>query len=172
MSERGRTQTKPTGMAVSFSGHRPEKLPAGRDRAILQSMVYQETAQAISDGACVFYSGMSRGLDLYAAELVLAMRSEHPEIRLVCACPFPAFFDSFSPVERYRVDCILSEANDVCFISKHYYSGVFFARNRYMVDHSDRLIAVMLDPRSGTGNTVRYAQKKGKDVRIVTLPIK
>jgi len=172
MKNRFRILSEPSGFGVSFSGHRPEKLPSGKEKELLQSLVFQETKDAVKDGARVFYSGMSRGIDLFAAELVLALRRTQPDIRLICACPYPAFFDSFSPAERYRADCILSEADDIRFISGQYYSGVYFTRNRYLVDHSARLIAVLLDMHSGTGNTVRYAQKKGLDIRIVTLPVK
>ena len=41
-------------------------------------------------------------------------------------------------------------------------------RNRYMVDHSSILLAVYNETyRSGTGMTVRYAQKLGREVIII-----
>ena len=40
-------------------------------------------------------------------------------------------------------------------------------RNRYMVDHADYILAVWNGCPSGTGNTVRYAHKKGKTVIVI-----
>lgn len=46
----------------------------------------------------------------------------------------------------------------------------YYRRNRYLVDHADCLIAVYdnnQNMRSGTGMTVRYAEKKGKPVTLI-----
>ena len=42
-------------------------------------------------------------------------------------------------------------------------------RNRYMVDHADYILAVWNGCPSGTGNTVRYAHKKGKTIIVINL---
>ena len=36
-----------------------------------------------------------------------------------------------------------------------------------MVDNSSLLIAVCGDPRSGTGQTIRYARKQGVEVKLI-----
>ena len=52
-----------------FTGHRPEKLRrSGQDiRIELES----EIRKAIQDGYITFISGMARGVDIWAAEIVL-----------------------------------------------------------------------------------------------------
>ena len=43
----------------------------------------------------------------------------------------------------------------------------YYARNRFLVDHADLLLAVYdkeTHSRTGTGNTVRYAQGQGKPI--------
>lgn len=52
-----------------------------------------ETAiqQAIADGSNVFISGMARGVDIWAAEIVLRFRSEGEDIKLICASPYRGF---------------------------------------------------------------------------------
>jgi uncharacterized phage-like protein YoqJ len=165
-------QPEKTGFGVCFSGHRPEKLPEGTERGILRSMMQFETETALKDGADVFYSGMARGVDLYAAELVLAYKEQFPGIRLVCACPFPGHERRFPPEDKNRIRRILEAADETVYVSAHYSAGVFARRNCFMVDHSRRLIAVLLDPRSGTAQTVRYAKQKGIDTRLITLPVK
>ena len=42
-------------------------------------------------------------------------------------------------------------------------------RNYFMVDNSSKLIAVVDDYRSGTGQTIRYAENKGIDVSIIDI---
>lgn len=155
---------------VCFSGHRPERLPARSERGILSSLLYQEILNALHDGAQVFYSGMARGVDLYAAETVLGLRREHPGLRLICACPFEGYARSFPAPDSYRLQNILMLADKVVYVSGQASPEAYFIRNRYMVDHADRLIAVMLHPRSGTGQTLRYAERIGKEIRLVALP--
>ena len=42
-----------------------------------------------------------------------------------------------------------------------------FARNRYMVDRADRVLAYLTAPQGGTYYTVRYAEKKGVPVQYL-----
>ena len=44
------------------------------------------------------------------------------------------------------------------------YPCCFFKRNRYIVDHADRIVAVFDGKRGGTAQTVRYAEKQGKQL--------
>lgn len=57
---------------VCFTGHRPEKLTRS-DRAIKKDLE-REIRQAIADGQNVFITGMARGADIWAAEIVLKLR--------------------------------------------------------------------------------------------------
>lgn len=68
-----------------FTGHRPEKLKQS-ESVIVKSL---ETAikEAIADGKRVFISGMARGVDIWAAEIVLRLRKEGANVKLICASP-------------------------------------------------------------------------------------
>ena len=49
-----------------------------------------------------------------------------------------------------------------------YHKGCMLERNRYLVDHAFFLLAVYNGTwRSGTGATVRYAQKLNKEIIII-----
>ena len=52
-----------------FTGHRPEKLKC--DEATIKSALSCGIDAAIQDGYRTFISGMTRGVDIWAAELVL-----------------------------------------------------------------------------------------------------
>ena len=157
--------------AVCISGHRPEKLPQGNALRMMLSLMYQEIRSAAEDGADRFYVGMARGTDLWAAEMILHFRFQYPALRLICVLPDA---QSGSPrqsgAERYQFRTLLHAADHVICLAPHYYRGCYRARNEYMIRHSRRLIAMMTDSRSGTGQTVRMAEKAGLDVRLITLP--
>ena len=62
----------------------------------------------------------------------------------------------------------MAEANEVVYVNQAYRSDCMLERNRYLVDHSSILLAVYNGSyRSGTGMTVRYAQKLGREVIII-----
>ena len=57
-----------------FTGHRPEKLD--KPEADVIEGLKKEIHTATADGFRTFISGMARGVDLWAAEIVLALRDE------------------------------------------------------------------------------------------------
>lgn len=71
-----------------FTGHRPEKLQ--RSESTIRAALQNEIELAFNHSYTIFLTGMSRGVDLWAAELVLEYRSIHP-IKLFCAIPFCGF---------------------------------------------------------------------------------
>ena len=117
--------------------------------------------RAVDAGFVTFISGMSRGVDIWAAELVLEYRCRNPELHLICACPFPGFERSWSTVWQQRCGDILCRADLKRFISPEYDTLCFQRRNQWMVDHSSLIIAVWNGLPSGTRNTIVYAERKG-----------
>ncbi|MCM1232353.1 MAG: DUF1273 domain-containing protein, partial [Ruminococcus flavefaciens] len=77
-----------------FTGHRPEKLGVPED--VVTAALTKEIRTAIADGFQTFISGMARGVDLWAAEIVLALRDEGAAVRLICASPYKGFESRWS----------------------------------------------------------------------------
>ncbi len=142
-----------------FTGHRPEKLhmPESKVKALLEKAVIQ----AVDDGFLTFISGMARGVDIWASEIVLELREENSDIHLICTPPYKGFEKRWSLSEQRLYNTILENADYVKFISEHYYKACFQVRNIYMVDHSQRVIAAYNGSSGGTRNTVIYANRKG-----------
>ncbi|MCI8526506.1 MAG: DUF1273 domain-containing protein [Oscillospiraceae bacterium] len=68
--------------------------------------------------------------------------------------------------ERYH--SIWDQANEVVYVGQEYNRNCMLKRNRYLVDHSSFLLAVYNGTRrSGTGATVRYALKQGREIIII-----
>ena len=104
---------------------------------------------------------MARGVDIWAAEIVLEYRSRHPDIRLICALPHPGFETRWKQEWQKRYTAILAQADLVKTVCESYNPGAYQRRNEWMVDHSARVIAVYNGEPGGTRNTISYAEKQG-----------
>ena len=145
-----------------FTGHRPEKLEG--DPAFVKSLLKAAIEYAIKQGLTTFISGMARGVDMWAAQIVLEKREENKDIKLICASPFEGFEKRWSKedIDTYRD--IISKADYVKYVSLKYSPSCFQVRNCYMVDRSVMVIAAYNGEAGGTYNTVKYAKRKGVEV--------
>lgn len=138
-----------------FTGHRPEKLHS--PEFIIKLRLIREIKRAVKDGYVTFISGMSRGIDLWAAEIVLDLRDRNKNIHLIAAVPFEGFEDRWNTEDKALYRDVLARADLVRFICNGYNPGAYQKRNEWMVDHSKRLIAVYNGEAGGTRNTLLYA---------------
>lgn len=160
----------PRAQSVCFTGHRPAKLPVNFPRGMLYSMLYAEICAAVSDGFTVFYTGIAPGIDLLAGAAVAELKQTDPRLRLICASPYPAFCSgSYHNREKPLLEQVLAASDETVNVCRHFTNGCFRLRNRYMVDHSARLIGVMTCPQSGSAQTIRMASESGLDLRVLDL---
>ncbi len=129
-----------------FTGHRPEKLNISEQEA--KKLLRTEIKKAINDGFVTFISGMARGIDMWAAEIVLEERKHNPDIHLICASPYEGFEKKWTIDEQLKYQHILSQADYVKFVCEHYSRSCFQIRNVYMVDRSSRVIAAYKESRA------------------------
>ena len=152
--------------SVCFTGHRTiaedkEKLSA-RLYALLERLV---TEQKITD----FYTGGAVGWDALAALTVLKLRESYPEakLHLVLPCPFEEQSAKWNEAQKAEFQHILGLADSVEQVSDCYYNGCMKARNARLVELASDYCICYWNPknfRSGTGQTVRMAQKRGIEV--------
>jgi len=158
-----------------FTGHRPDKLPWGEDEWDPRCLRAKEALRlalerAYAAGCRRFISGMARGGDLYFAEAVLALRGRHPDVRLECARPCETQSHRWPAHERRRYDDILARCDYETMVQHTYDRGCMMRRNRYMVDHSGRIIALYDGvPKGGTAQTLAYALRKGLVTDIIPV---
>lgn len=153
------------GKICCFTGHRPEKLMITEEQ--MRERLESAVVQAVCDGFTTYLSGMAKGTDLVAAEIVLRLRESDPRLKLVCAMPFEGFGHHWPDGWTERMRRVLEEADGVHYVSKTYSPAVFQQRNRWMVDNSERVIAVFTGERGGTKNTLDYARRKGVECIII-----
>lgn len=143
---------------VCFTGHRPEKLK--QPESVIVKALETAIKEAIADGKNVFISGMARGVDIWAAEIVLRLRNEGQNLKLICASPYDGFERGWSAEWQRRYNVVLAAADLVRFICPGYSRSCFQIRNEWMVDHSSLVIAVFNGQPGGTKNTIDYAKKQ------------
>lgn len=157
---------------VCFSGHRPEKLPNGGDdfsqvTRILKSLLYKEIIDSVDEGYDTFITGLARGVDLWAGEMILELKARGMPLKLVAASPYREHGSSFRGNDRFILGNIMLKADEIVYVCENYSKDCMRMRNEYMVNRSGKLIAVVSDYRSGTGQTIRYAEKQQLEIKII-----
>lgn len=153
--------------SACFTGHRPRMLQNCRldDLRLQLHLAIQE---AINAGYQHFYCGMAMGSDIIAGELVVALREQFPEIRLIGVVPFREQTDGWSKEWRQRYWRLRDAADEIITLMPVAFTEGYLVRDRYMVEHSSLLIGVYNGSiRGGTAYTVRYARQKGLKIRLI-----
>lgn len=159
----------PREKACCFSGHRPDKLPGGyrRDPTACHSLreaLREAIGRTVAEGIDTFLCGMALGVDLWAAEEVLRLKQEKSGLRLVAALPCPQQADRWNAADKRRHRELLAMADEIYTACPAYTPYCMNARNRWMVDHACRLIAVFDGSPGGTANTLHMAAKQGLSI--------
>ena len=158
-----------------FTGHRPDKLPWGTDeddpRCLeLKRRLAEELERTYGAGYRHFICGMARGTDLYFAQAVLELRERYPGVTLEGARPCESQAEGWPEADRRRYQEILDQCDYETIVQHRYDQGCMMRRNRYMVDHAARIIAVYDGvPRGGTAQTLMYALRRKLETRILPL---
>lgn len=144
-------------MTCAFTGHR--EISPDFDRAALCDRL-----DLLWQGGCrSFLCGMAEGFDLLALECLLRLRKDRDFYVEACV-PYRGHERRFFAEDRRRYENLLRGCDKTTVLFDSYQNGCFFARNRYMVDCADVLLAYLVKNTGGTAYTVRYAQKKGVSV--------
>lgn len=165
----------PIEKACCFTGHRPRYFAFGTDEADpdcirIQDFLRERCEWLITEkGVTHFVSGGAVGVDTWAMEAVLALKETYPHISLECALPYADMPDGFAPGDRERYARIARRLDIITVLNSERVPGCMQRRNEYMVDCSSYVIAVWTGRRSGTANTIRYAEKCGRTVFCLNI---
>ena len=157
----------------AFTGHRPGKLPWRYDETdsrcvALKAVLMEQITLLVEAGVTQFLSGMAEGTDVFCSEIILALREKNPAIKLHCILPCTAQAEKWSASSRVLYRSILERADSVVYVNRDYHKNCMLERNRFMVEHASTLLAVYNGVRrSGTGATVNYARKMGREIIVI-----
>jgi uncharacterized phage-like protein YoqJ len=152
------------GLILAGTGHRPPRLGldySPESNRLLTEFVEHELA--LMQGVTRVISGMANGFDQALAHAALLLKLE-----LICALPFVGQEQTWPAEGQRRYHAILDQASEVIIVSQGCYGGrkdnwKYEARDRWMVDQANLLMALLDDQssRSGTRTTVEYAVRRG-----------
>ena len=157
----------------AFTGHRPQKLPFGSNESDERCITLKHCLHdlilrlIIERNVRHFISGMAIGTDMYAAEIILDLKKDYPDLILEAAIPCLSQDEKWTADQRKRYADLLSKCDKQTLIQKDYTDDCMMKRNYYMVDEADYLIAVWDGRPSGTGKTVNYAIKRYKPILAI-----
>ena len=159
--------------ACAFTGHRPNKLPWRYNEESLGCVALQKTLKeqitALADnGYMDFLSGMALGVDCWCSQIVLDLREKNPALKLHCLLPCEGQDAKWPASSQKRYRAILERADSIVYVNREYNDKCMLERDRVLVQSSSLLLAVYDGGfRSGTGATVRYAQKIGREIIVI-----
>lgn len=148
----------------SFSGHRSipsDQLPQ------LEKRLEAELCNLIHCGFTEFRAGGALGFDTLAAQAVLCLREQYPQIRLILYLPCKTQNERWSQADPSIYREILCKADEYIYTSERYSSGCMHKRNRAMIDGSHLLLCYLTGASGGTAYTVKYA--KENDIAVSNL---
>lgn len=106
-------------------------------------------------------------MDTWAAQIVLLLKREYAQLTLIAVLPFSEYNIAVSD-EMYQHTLAMSDK--IIITGNQRGKAALTTRDRYMIDHSNRLIAVY-DERSrifsGTYRALRYAKEQRLEIRQI-----
>lgn len=158
-------------MIVCATGHRPNKLGWGYDYSNPSWIKVKGIVKQyfIDWGVEEVWSGMALGFDIVVALAVLELKKEGYDIKLNCAIPCRNHSCKWPQESVDLYDSILEQADSVVLVTDAEYKPYMMQkRNEFMVDQSNKVLALWDGSKGGTGNCVEYALSKSKPVTVVT----
>lgn len=154
---------KQNATACVFTGHREigEDFSARKLRAEIESL--------IKEGVTTFYDGMAKGFDLVAATVVLRLKNKYPQIRLIACVPCYGQEKYFCERDKKTYAEALKKADEQIVLSPAYYRGCMQARDRYMAERAQVMIAYCKKTEGGAAYTVKIFQKSHPSAKIIFL---
>lgn len=152
--------------SVCFTGHRT----IAEDKETLSARLYALLERLVTEKKVTdFYTGGAVGWDALAALTVLKLRESYPEVKLhlVLPCPFEEQSAKWNEAQKEEHKHIASLADTKEFTSEHLVKNAMKIRNARLVELASDYCICYWNPknfRSGTGQTVRMAQRKGIEV--------
>lgn len=145
------------------TGHR--NIPANKINYVKHEL-RREIQAAIEDGYTRFISGFADGADLLFAAIVAEEKQRNQALSLEAAIPYQGRIRTTNKeFQRLFLVC-----DRVTVIRESYIPSCYMERNCYMVDYSQRVIAVYDGRKNGgTFSTMRYASAMGRDVRAIWI---
>lgn len=161
-------------MIISITGHRPNGLPKEYDynlnneawtklKEYIEVTIEECYKYATQNEELTLVSGMALGVDTAFWEVAAKLRKNNQNIRIEAALPFVGQEKKWTEKSQKQYKKMLSESDKVTIVSEGGFATYkMMARNRYMVNKSDIIIAVICKETGGTAQCIKYAKEHNK----------
>lgn len=153
-------------MKIALTGHRPGRLYTNDLLSPEWNKLRERLRYILLSEKCTdAYTGMADGSDIVFALAVCDLKNTNHHINLHCILP----------CNEYQCNhpfyyTIKNHANEWKSLSTHFYKGCDNIRDQYLVDHSDKLIAVWDGNKSGgVWGTICKARKQNLPIIYVDV---
>ncbi len=138
----------------------------------LKKRLHDQFILLYEQGVRRFVIGGSLGVDIWSGEILLKLKEQpgYSGVELVLALPHPGHDTRWDQRSKARLAFLLAHCAEYTTVGTKADAESYYKRNRYMVDHSDCLLAVYDNDktvRSGIGQTVQYAERLGKSIIMI-----
>ena len=147
-----------------FTGHR--RIQLDQLESVTQRL-RDAVIASIKDGYLYFGAGGALGFDTLAAQTVLDLKKDYPQIKLILVLPCRTQSRGWKQEDIEEYNRIMKAADKVVYTSQDYNNGCMHKRNRHLVDNSSLCICYLTERTGGTAYTVDYARKVG--CRVINL---
>lgn len=151
-----------------FTGHR--KIRSDKKIELIPK-IKNAVSYLFSKGVTDFHTGGAMGFDTLAAAHILDVKRDHPGMRLILDLPYKNQTEFWDAQSKRIYDFLLSKADEVNYAfddnvtDKTNANKYLLMRNRIMADSSAYCISYYCGRvRSGTGYTIKYAEKTGCEI--------
>lgn len=149
-----------------FTGHRTI---ADEEVSAADTAISIEVDKAMKCGYQHFLCGFADGADLLFAEWVAQAIRRQSAIHLYAALPNRARERALRKNSKTRE--LLELCDEIYVATEGSHPGMYAKRNQYMVEHSQRVIALYDGgEKGGTAFTVRLAKKLHRELYVIPYP--
>ncbi|HBN86416.1 MAG TPA: DUF1273 domain-containing protein [Clostridiales bacterium] len=150
-----------------FTGHR--KIPA-KEYERLKTQIRKEVIKLINDGVIYFGVGGALGFDTVAANMIIELKKQYPQIKLILVLPCKTQTRGWSQADVDKYEEIKNTCDKYVYVSETYTPGCMYKRNRHLVNNSGYCICYLTESSGGTAYTVGLAKKNG--LKIINIAVK
>lgn len=163
-------------MIICITGHRPNGLPReygynlnneawSKLKEYIKVTIEECYKYATPNEELTLVTGMALGVDTAFWEAGAKLRKSNKNIKIEAVVPFVGQEKKWTLESQKQYKQMLSESDKVTIVSEGGFATYkMMARNRYMVNKSDIVIAVICKETGGTAQCVKYAKEHNKVV--------
>lgn len=162
--------------ACCILGQRTEKLPWRYDEEqpecrAFKARLHDVMMELVRNGVTTFYTDMSDGVNMIAAEIVLQVKGEMPDerVRLIGVLPYEEQAARWAVPLRERYFNIMAQADGEVLMSNRFTFTCYRDSAQYMMKHSSHMIAVINPGIGRMKYIIDQGRTAGMEIAIIDI---